>query len=336
MLGHAAAPLVVPWAGITVAIILVAFAWMALYGLKYGYDYSLGALVRKLADMTDDIWIVGGALSNALRSMDYYVAARIGDGLEELERAAARLWDGLNALTMFMADTLADFSADVFQSISGLVDGEIPQQVGGALAPVRDSLSGLRKKVRQIIEAELGRLANGIDGVRKDLLREALARERGIDFVGDQVIAYTDAAVDRVNGLIAAERAWARRILRGELRTWEEITSYAAIGGIALATLTRVFPYWRCTNVRGFNRALCRLPVGMLDDLLAAGITALVLSDICLMARAIREGADLFAPVLSDLVNVAGAATQCAAIGSPPALSLSVTALPTETQALAL
>jgi len=52
-----------------------------------------------------------------------------------------------------------------------------------------------------------------------------------------------------------------------------------AVGGIALATLTRVFPWWRCSNVRAFNRQLCRSPLGSLDWLFALAGLAVVALD---------------------------------------------------------
>ena len=84
-----------PVAGITAALIFLLFVFVVLYGLQQGYSYTLGALIRRLADAVDDIWLVGGELSAALDALDSWVMKQIGTGLSSVEFAVGRLWAGL-------------------------------------------------------------------------------------------------------------------------------------------------------------------------------------------------------------------------------------------------
>ena len=152
LLAAAPAAPAAPAAGITAGLILLAFAWVVLYGSMRGYDYSFGALVRKLADMVDDIWLVGGKLADALRAMDYFVMARMADGLDELEEQMSRLWYGLTWIVRETGHALEAFGADVQAAIEGIVGGDIPAQVGAATRPLSDAIGAFRKGLRRYVE----------------------------------------------------------------------------------------------------------------------------------------------------------------------------------------
>ena len=260
----AAAPAVpaAPAVAITGALILTAFAWVVLWGSMQGYDYSFGALMRKFADMVEDIWIVGGKLADALRALDTYVLRQMGKGLDGLEAANARLWDALTWVVRETADAMVAFGSDVADAIGGLVGGTIPTQIGNVVGPVRDSLAGLQRRVRQIIDTELARFHNGIDGLRRDLTREALRSERGIDFVGDRLTSVVMPGLRALDHRLDQVIGYTRRTLARRLSTVEKLVLGGALTAAAVAALTRYFPYWQCTNVRRFNRALCRSPIG--------------------------------------------------------------------------
>ena len=336
LLAAAPAAPAAPAAGITAGLILLAFAWVVLYGSMRGYDYSFGALVRKLADMVDDIWLVGGKLADALRAMDYFVMARMADGLDELEEQMSRLWYGLTWIVRETGHALEAFGADVQAAIEGIVGGDIPAQVGAATRPLSDAIGAFRKGLRRYVEDELARFRNGIDGLRRDFTREALARAHGIDDVRGLVATVVLPRIRGIDETLADLKAWARRILGTRVTNLEKALAAGALGAVAIAAITRVFPYWQCTNVRRFNRSLCRMPIGFLDDLLGLAGAVVLLSDVCRLSAIVREGAELLLPALLEVVAVADAAIECTSFPTPPDLPLRSASVPQPSSALAL
>jgi hypothetical protein len=327
-IAYAAAPAAAPIGAISAGLILLAFVWIALYGLKYGYDYSLGALLRMLADRTRDIRWIGGKIASTFESIDHFVQARLADGIDSVELAVANLWDGLAWVVRETGDALVAFGADVHSAIAGLVDGEIPAQVRAGTAPVDRRLDQVNRRTSAQARAEALARTRGIDAVNRDLTAEARARERGIDAVSDRITSVVMPRIRALGQTVSDVVGYTRRNLNIRLRTLEKALAAGAIGAIAIAAVTRVFPYWQCTNVRRANRMLCRLPVGLLDDLLGAGLAVLVLSDVCRVASLMRQAAELALPAMRGLVAVVDAATECTSFPKPAALPLAATSLP--------
>jgi hypothetical protein len=336
MLGYALSGPAGGVSAITGALVLLAFAWIALYGLKYGYDYSLGALLRKLADSTRGIRWVGGKLAGVFEEIDSFVESRIADGINSVESAAARLWDGLAWLVRETGDALVAFGADVHDAIDGIVRGEIPTQVRAGTAQIDTRLDGVNRRQNAQARAEALARSRGIDAVNRDLTREELARQRGIDAVQRRITELVMPRIRALDQTIADVVGFTRRNLAIRMRHVEQALAAGAIGAIALAAVTRVFPYWQCTNVRRFNRALCRLPIGLLDDLLGVGLAVLVMADVCRLASLMRRAAVASLPALRGLVAVVDAATHCTTFPKPPALPIAATELPASENLVAL
>jgi len=328
LLAHAAAAPAVPAAAITGALVLVLVVWVALYGLKYGYDYSLGALLRELADSTRGIRWVGGRIADAIERIDDFVKARIADGISSVEATAALLWDGLTFIVRETGDAIVEFAADIHDTIHALVGAEIPNQVRAGTAPIDTRLDAINRRTNAQARAEAQARARGIDAVNRDLTREALARERGIDYIAGRLNTLVMPRIRSLEQTVADVVGYTRRNLNIRLRTLEKLLAAGALGAIAIAAVTRVFPYWQCSNVRGFNRALCRMPVGLLSTLLSGGLAALVLSDVCTIGRLTRQVAELAQPLMLNVVAVVDAATNCTSFPTPAALPLAATQLP--------
>lgn len=280
----AAAPAVAPAAGISAALIFLCFALIVLYGLLYTYDYTLGAFVRRLADMVEDIWIVGGKLADALERMDHWVMSKIATGIDSLEASVSRLWDGLTWLVKETGDAMVAFAQDVQAAIAGIVGAEIPVQIETRTRVIRERVRTASLDFDARMSAEARARGRGIDQLRRDLAREQLARERGIDRLTERISDFVMPRVRAVEGELADVWGYTRRHLLGRIRSLENALAAGAVAGIAAAALTRLYPWWQCTNVRRFNRLLCRAPIGALDDLLGLALT--VVGPISLVAFA--------------------------------------------------
>jgi len=272
-----AAPLA-PEAGLTGALLLLVFVLIVLYGLHYGWQYTFGAFLRRLADMVDDIWIVGGKLEDAFLATDHWVQAEIGKGISAVEQAVARTWAAMTWIVRETGDAIVAFGEDVHAAIAGLVDAEIPEQIKAGTAPIDTRLDRVNKRTREQARAEAQARSRGIDAVNRDLTAEARSRERGIDALNERITARVIPRVRALEQGLADVIGFTRRNLRIRVGRLEQALAAGVIGAAAVAALTRVFPYWQCTNVRRFNRSLCRSPIGGLDWLFGlAALTVIAL-----------------------------------------------------------
>lgn len=337
----AAAPVVVApavsIAAITGALLLLCAVLLVLYGLLYGYDYTLGALLSMLADVLDfKVWRVRINLAGQVEALNDTIRDAIGKGIDTVEKEVGRTFEALEWVIREAGDAIVAFGEDMHDAIAGIVYGEIPRAVGAATQPIAVGLGDFRRSIRRLVDQELARFARGIDGLTRDLTAEALARQRGIDWLGDRL---GSVVMPRIRGLeqkVADVYGYTRGILRARVGRLEKLLAAGALGAVAIAAMTRVFPYWQCTNVRRANRMLCRLPVGLLDDIAGLGFAALVLTDVCKIGAAVRQVANLAQQPLLELVAVVDAATECTSFPKPPDLPLAAAALPTPAGTIAL
>lgn len=254
--------------------LLILFAWLVLFCLLYTYRYTLGALLLGLAHRVDDIWIVGGTLAHILETLDHAIQAAIGFGLIELEQAAGKVWEAMTVVVDAIGDAFVRAAAYEYERWASLIGAVIPNSIGAVTTPIRHDLSAFRRQVRQTIESELAVYRRGIDTLRRELADERRATFRGIDALERGFAERLDALRDWTAHRIRADIATLRRPFAARIGRLEQLLGLGILGGVAIAALTRVFPYWQCTNVRRFNKMLCRSPIGALEDLLGIAVLA--------------------------------------------------------------
>lgn len=286
-----AAPLV-PLVGIGgllgVGLVLIAAAFL-MFGLIYLFDYTIGLLMDAMAGLVKGVPFVGGIAKSGIESAKHNIRSRMVGAADSMERTGGRFFHGAGQLADYVGQTLVDFASSTHAAIASLVESVIPANVTGATRPIAIRLGAVRTYVDHLFRENLRRLTQGIDRLNTRITNVEHRLQGGIDNVETKAEnAVTDAA-GIATGQIAAQRKLAHDILNGKIASWEQITSYAAIGAIALATLTRVFPYWQCTNVRAFNRLLCRSPIGLLEDLFGLALLALGPISIVEFGRLLQE-----------------------------------------------
>lgn len=323
----AAAPAVPAAAALGIWFVLIA-ASLLMWGLYYGYDATLGALLRELAETLDGIWFIGGKIASALAGVDDRIGESIQAAASELDKTASKFWGALEWLVKVMADALVDFASDVHTAISNLTDATVPGKIADLRRELRHSIDGLSETSAAAARAEAIRRTRGIDALTRDLTAERIRSSQGIDALEAKVTAKVAESYGILSRELGDVWGYARRTLSRRLSRVEALVLSGAITAIAVRALDRRFPFWKCTNVRQANRALCRMPVGLLSALLATTVAALVLSDVCLIANAVRRGAELAEPAIRKLAVVVGAATHCTSMKKAPALTLAAVALP--------
>ena len=315
------------------AELLILFAWLVLLAILYTYRYTLGALILGLAHRIDDVWVVGGTLSHILENLDHAVQAAIGYGLVELEQTAGKVWEGTTIVLDAIGDAILFQAHATYDALRMVVGAAIPNAVGHATRPLAIDLGALRQELRR----EAARLAHNLTAravaIESELDREFGLARRGIDHIQKVDLRHQAGAIAAAVAAIAALRRYAHGALAGRITRLEELLGLGIIGAAAIAALTRVFPYWQCTNVRRFNRFLCRFPLRDLEGLLALTFEAAVVTNICEAVHIFSRVAQTFEPELRGLVAVTGAAVRCGSGFAPPELEVRGVALPPYTPA---
>lgn len=283
----AAEPLAIP-ALFGISLVLLAAA-MLMFGLVYIFDYTIGLLMDAMAGLVKGVPFVGGIAKGGIEKAKHNIRDRMVSSAQGLEHGAGMFWHGAAQLTEYTGKTILYLGLGMRTATHNLVNAVIPGLIHDKTHPLAQQQAKTSSAAAARDRAEAKARTRGIDATTRDITQEKHARERGIDYVGTKAEGLVDSLGDRVESAIAAERRYAHKILHGELASWQELTGYAAIGGIALATLTRVFPFWQCTNFRRFSKLLCRSPIGALEDLFGLALLAIGPISIVEFARMLQD-----------------------------------------------
>lgn len=254
-------------------------AWVVLLGLRGGYDYSLGKLLRMLADVLDfKVWRFHVNLGAGLDRIDHAIQQTLASGILATEKVIGKWWWAQEKLAQWTYDSLAYFANSTVAAFDSLVHGTIPTAVGNATGALAQGLGKVGRRMVALernLETQLVRRTRALEAeVERDFGRAW----RGIDNLRGKAIPRVLAEVAALGAAIAALRKFAHGTLNKRITRLEKLVLGGAFTAGVLAVLTRYFPYWRCSNVRRFNRNLCRSPIGSLDWLFGlAGASVLVL-----------------------------------------------------------
>lgn len=308
-LGAIVAP-AVPAVGIgamaSVGLLAIACA-LVLLGLRQSYSWTLGALLTKLADKTRGIRWIGGTIADSLESIDEFVLDQIGKGILASEKAAARFFHAAQWLWEATVDSIREVAAATADALDGIQSSEIPRQITERTRETTRQIDKTNAYTRARDRALSRQIGTGIDRLQRDLQAEKLARQRGIDALEAKLEGRIDGIVDGVQGSIAGVRSWADARIRGlggRLSSVQSQVAEGAVAAVALGVLARNFPWYRCSNVRRFNSALCRGNPDLLMALAALTAVTAVAVDPRVVARTGQQAVELLEGVLEDLADV--------------------------------
>lgn len=292
---------------LVVDVVLAALAaYIVALGLKKGYHYTLGAFLLTIAALIPTISLgpigrIGGA---NIAHLSHKIEASIASLAHGFESRVGGFFHGLNTLVHSTYSTMEYGFSQVALAFHNLTHATIPAIVEGATAPARTRADRRLKTLDERQRAEARARAAGIEAGVRDLTTEKLARQHGIDAVRKGSKAYTDSQAGRLQGQIARERAYSHKVLGGRISWLERLLGVGVIGGIAVAALTRVFPYWQCSNVRRFMRGLCRSPLGSLDWLFALAALAALSLNPDPVVKALPYAEHVFGGLADDFVGL--------------------------------
>jgi hypothetical protein len=305
------------------ATMVLFLAAIICYGLREAWGHTIGHGLRWLANEIEDVGIsLGwfgsihpfGFLASALRSVDHVVAHALAVAALNTENAATTMWHMTASVFWWTVHETKSLAVDTFHAIEHAVTVTVPDAAKWAR---REAVSEAHRLVhreaalRRAADAELRHLAHVADA---DALHGIRAAEHALD--------WSEAEVGHIGREING--------LRARLRAIERALSPAAIVALIGATIFKTFDlgWLRCSNVGRMGRFLCGLPLGLLEDLFAVEIIALVASDICDFANSVETIALRFQGALFALVDVENALVGCHGADAPPDLSLPPDHLP--------
>jgi hypothetical protein len=306
-------------------------------GTKLLYDYTLGALLNALAHVLKiDAWRIHIDVGGPLRKLDQTLEAAIGDWILANERALGKWWHANEVLAKWTYDGMVDFGAAVHDTIAGLVYGEIPAQVRAGTIPIRSKVGTAERTGRARADAEAHARSRGIAAEHDYVTGREKVTWRGIDDVRTTIRTNVIPRVRANERAIARERSYTHSKLNRRIGLLERVLGVGALSAVAIGALTRVFPYWQCTNVRKLMRGTCRANPAWLSLLFGAGVEALVVADLCDFIAAVSAAAREAAPALLAFVEVEDVLIGCHGASKPARLAVPAEVLPRLSSAPAL
>jgi hypothetical protein len=299
-------PVAVPAAGADIGIGFAIVAGLVVgIGVERVYIHTLGALLQAIASAGKfGVWKIKINVGGPAEKLNNRIKRELGNWILANEQALGLWWHANKQVAEWTYDGIVSFGHAVHSTIAGVVYGEIPAQVHASTRPLSTRAGRIDAAGRARDRAEAKARSRGIAAEHDYVTGRAKVAERGIDDVRSTIRTNVIPRIRANERALARERAYTHRGLSRRLSRLEKWLAAGVIGGVAIAALTRVFPYWQCSNVRRFLRGVCRSPLGALDWLFALAALVVVALDPAAMARAGEELVDLFEGVFRTMAGV--------------------------------
>lgn len=294
--------------------------------LYYAYGYSLGALLQALAhafrSLSINLWIVGrvgfGFVGDAIDAVDHAVRNALGAGIAYTQGGFHYFMHWSAYALEWMGRGLRIVAEDALQAITHLRTVTLPVHVRDVTRPISN--------VANIARAELRTLDHRAAVILAGALAPLHAAVRRAEALAGTI------AIPRLGRLEREATALERRI--GSLaRRLSPSAIVALIGATIFTTLD--LGWLRCRGVNRVGRHLCGLS-GLIEELLAGAIEALVVVDLCQIMTLMAKGAREAAPALSELTRGVEGLVRCQRASRPHDLNAAWYAPPAATAALTL
>lgn len=247
-------------------------AAFVLIGLRYGYSYSLGALLRTLA-LALNVSVLGshpfGFLGNALLRLDNEINHALGVGIISLQSDAAQWFAWSAQASQAIGDVIQDVAESTYHALERHAKVVVPLSITALLAPLRAVVHRLEAQVNahvKTIPATVTRVVKvtkaypvtvervvGLPRIVKAAVAAALAGTAG---------ALTLPRFGQVEHEIAALRA---RLSR----TGTALGVGSIVGAVAYALSKLGLSDQQCSNNKRYSKHVCGMDRNLLETLLA-------------------------------------------------------------------
>jgi hypothetical protein len=317
VLAEIVAPVAPELGGLAVAVFAIAacFVCIGIVGALHGFTR---AVVGGIAGLLGAIPAIGGVLSSPVNAVAHWMEHEFAAAEAYLDATAAWWLHSLGELWAWLGREVRSQAALLYAIATTMVGPAVKHALERAIELVRDravrlehltvlELGRLHRLEEQLRHALVGYIGAAIFGALRPIEHELGALDRRIDAGLGALEHGVDVAIPAsLNGL----RSWARELedeyqaLYHRVQRLEQTTTgEAATAAVAIALAELGLGWTRCSNVGRLGRLGCRLPLGLLEGLLGAGIEALLVADICRLSELIEREAVLFEPLLDEFVN---------------------------------
>ncbi len=263
-----------------VALLILCLVCAALIATSRGYQYSFGILLARLAHVFRSIRIgiphVGhiglGALGDAVDSVNNFILAKLGEGIDATSHALVYVWGSLASVVTELGQTIGDLAEGTERALIELYRYTIPHVVSIATAPIVRSVQALAARVVALEHRAVSTITHTVNVVAPSLARLA-ARVHALEHrVVHAVTVTLPAAIDnpwpRVRGLGRELDA-----IKSRLRRLEKPVAAVGVGVVAGTVLGKLGLGWtRCSKVGRLGKAACGFPEGEIEALLAGAL----------------------------------------------------------------
>lgn len=240
-------------------------------GLLWLWDTTFGAVLESLANVLKFGGIRGHGgvdFGRPIRALNSAVRATLSDWIRLNEITLGKFWHANAKLYEYLGDSINYLSHQTLAGISTLTGGTLPRLVHDHTEPLTKTIGGVEKKTRAQGRTEARTRAHADRAAvahTDNLFGKAQA---GIDHIAKEKVPALTREVDSLEADVHSLQHSVGRVIPKRLSRLERLLGAGVIGGAAVYALTRVFPYWQCSNVKRFMRGICRADRGLLDALL--------------------------------------------------------------------
>lgn len=244
--------------------------------------------------------LIGGIVGGAVSWLEEKINNVMTPVVNGLEANVGWYWSALGNLATSLGNEILGLSA-AFDSLVSYLYGVVkPWVVHSLLGGLLHGVKWLRKeiaatkaqvfRVTKVIEHPIHtKIGGAVRAITKPLFATVTALER---WTRTQIAAI-DHAIDVVLPRdIAGLRARAKALEREYANLWkrvkglDKVTAGAAFAAAVAYALARLGAGWvRCQNWNKLGRAGCRLPIGLLEDLLAISFAFALVDNVDVLAR---------------------------------------------------
>jgi len=287
-----------PEAGLSVGLILLGLACVFLLALNKVWKFTLGALLTTLANMFDSLGfkvpvihktVSLGFIGDALKSVDSWVLAAIGTGIEQTEAGMHALLGAMSWVLQETADQLAGLAHDTANAFDYVKRTLVPTLISAALLGPLAAIRLLQSQVGETLKHPT-RIVHATTRVIAPGLKALTGRVGALEAKVAALGATVPAAVTSPDITIELPKPAAipGAITHGLDSLWKRVRGIgktltpAGIVGLVAAGVGMLGLGWtRCSNVRRHGENICGMNPDLLESLLAD--TALILGTVDLV-----------------------------------------------------
>lgn len=246
-------------------------AAFVLIGLRYGYSYSLGALLRTLA-LALNVSVLSthpfGFLAGALLRLDNEINHALGAGIIALQQDAAQWFAWGAQAQQAIGDAIQDVAESTYHALQRHAKVLVPLSITALIAPLWDAVRRLQARA----DAHVKTLPATITRVVKVTKSYPVTVQRvtGLPQLVKAAVASALAAtagaiaLPRFRGIEADIAALKARLARSS----GVLSAASAVGVVAYALSKLGLSEQRCSNNKRHAKSVCGMNTSLLESLL--------------------------------------------------------------------